>query len=624
MLDCFKKKVDQLSTILAPYGARKLSTNELSNLDGTYACAWELPTDLEFNNESITLQLRYKKFSEFDIPDVFISSPKTDVCQLPHLEKNGKLCVWPDSYIIDNNDMTYTVDLLNDAIMMLKKGINGDLNEDFILEFQNYWFYQCNNSERFISLCNLKNKITRLVYGYRTRKFGVVYSDERKTLINWLENSKILSLESDEMSSKDKRVRQKKLSKIVPIPLVFFKKAWYPNQYPKNARDIFDLINNEHEEPESTVELVLQSCANNFDIDPTILIAFPTPSGMNILGIKITKGVRDFAIDRYDERIINRGRFRRTALLDGYKNHIDKKILENRICQVETQNLIIERSDDSWITGREHNKNYQIISDHTIAIIGCGSVGSSVSRLLLQSGIRKMMLWDDDIMKSENSSRHLLGFDSVNRNKALSLASKLTLEFPNALVEAFSEDWTEDSENNQRISEADIIVSCTAHWNTEQQLLKRQSEDTLGVIVFAFVEAHAMAGHVIVNQVRSDAFNNWHITEGKNVGALKYPATYWKENTRKRIAACAGEFQPYGAIPLTNLHALTARTILDLIMHRFNDKSFAYSYLGRESELLELGGKWNYKWIEHFGTPEKGDCIIPLFFENSHWIKSNA
>ncbi|RAY43291.1 hypothetical protein DP200_26010, partial [Enterobacter hormaechei subsp. oharae] len=117
MPDCLNKKIDQLSTILAPYGARKLSTNELSKFNGKYVCAWELVTDLEFSNEPIVLQLRYKTLSQFDIPDVFISSPKIDVCQLPHLEKNGKLCVWPDSYIIDHNDMTYAVDLLNDAIL---------------------------------------------------------------------------------------------------------------------------------------------------------------------------------------------------------------------------------------------------------------------------------------------------------------------------------------------------------------------------------------------------------------------------------------------------------------------------------------------------------------------------
>ncbi|MGC0983873.1 ThiF family adenylyltransferase [Pantoea agglomerans] len=624
MLDCFKKKVDQLSTLLAPYGARKLSTNELSKFNDNYACVWELPTDLEFNNELIILQLRYKTLSEFDIPNIFISSPETDVCQLPHLEENGKLCVWPDSYIIDKNDMTYAVALLNDAILMLRKGITGDLNEDFIDEFQNYWVYQCNKLERITSLCNLKNKSTRLVYGYRSRNFGAIYSDTEESLINWLENTKILPFESDESNSKDKRIRQKQLSKIVSIPLIFFNAAWYPSQYPKTARDLFDLINTKHNDPETTIELILKSCANMINVKPMILVSFSTPSGMNIIGIQILKGVSDLAIDRFDSRGISSGRFRRTALLDGYRNYISRKILKNRICETKTENLIVERSDDAWLMGREHNKTYKKISEHKVAIVGCGSVGSSVSRLLLQSGIKKLMLWDNDRMKSENSSRHLLGFDSVYKNKALAIAAKLRREFPNAYIEAFDEDWTENSKYSQKIAEADIIVSCTAHWNTEQQLLKRQSEDILGVIVFAFVEAHAMAGHVIVNQLGSNAFNSWHITEGQNIGALKYPATYWKGNTRKRIAACAGEFQPYGTVPLTNLHALTARTIIDVIMDRFSTKSFAYSYMGRKEELLDLGGKWNNKWIAQFGSPGKGDCIIPLIFNNSNWEKEDA
>ncbi|MEI7236347.1 ThiF family adenylyltransferase [Pectobacterium brasiliense] len=624
MPDCLKKKIDQLSTILAPYGARKLSTRELFQLKNEYIFAWEIPTDLKFNNESIILQLRYKTLSQFDIPDVFISSPEINVCQLPHLEKNGKLCIWPDSYIIDSNDLSYVVDLLNDAVLMLKKGINGDLNEDFIDEFQNYWVYHCNKTDRIISVCDLTNKNTRLVFGYRTRKFGVVYADTDKELINWLENQTVLLSDGDGSSSKDKRIRQQQLSRIISIPLIFFNDAWYPNQYPKTARDLFDLIKNNHENPESTIELILRSFANILNITPIILISFPTPSGMNIIGIQIPKGVRDLAIDRFDVRGITSGRFRRTALLDGYRKYIDGKILENRICENKIQNLIVDRSDDSWITGREHNPTYKKISEHKIAIIGCGSVGSSVSRLLLQSGIRKMLLWDDDLIKSENPSRHLLGLDSIYKNKALALASKLSLEFPNSCIEAFNEDWTENSMNSQKIEDADIVVSCTAHWNTEQQLLKKQSEDVLGVIVFAFVEAHAMAGHVIVNQFRSDAFNNWHITEGKNIGALKYPATYWRENTRKRIAACAGEFQPYGAIPLANLHALTARTIIDLILNRFSDNSIAYSYLGREVELLELDGKWNNKWIEKFGNPRDGDCVIPLIFEKNNWKKSDA
>lgn len=624
MPDCLKKKIDQLNTTLAPYGARKLSTSELLKFDNRYCCAWEISTDLIFNNESIMLQLRYKSLSQFDIPEVFVSFPVINVCQLPHIEKSGKLCVWPDTYIIDTSNNSYVIELLKNAFSMLKEGINGDLNEDFVDEFQNYWIYHCNKIDRITSLCNLKSKNTRLIHGYKSRKLGAIFADNDKELINWLDNQKILSSCSDNANLKDKRIRQRQLSKIITIPLIFFAEAWYPEQYPETARDLFYLINEHHSDPENVHELILKSIANVINITPTILVAFPTPSGMNIIGMQISKGVSDLSSDRFDQRVINKGRFRNKALLDGYRHYIDGRVLKNRIGESKTQNLIIERYDNSWIMGRDHNPTYKEISEHTIAIIGCGSVGSSVSRLLLQSGIKTLMLWDNDLMKSENSSRHLLGFDAVNNNKALALASKLRSEFPNSYVEAFNEDWSENAKSSVKISDADIILSCTAHWNTEQQLLKKQSENTLGILVFAFVEAHAMAGHVIVNQIDSGAFNSWHITQGEKIGALKYPSTYWKENTRKRIAACAGEFQPYGAIPLTHLHAITARTIIDLILNRSPDNSFAYSYLGRESELSGLDGEWDDRWIAQFGNPGKGDCIIPLIFENSKWKKNDA
>ncbi|MDE9566176.1 ThiF family adenylyltransferase [Xenorhabdus bovienii] len=624
MPDYLKKKIDQLNKILAPYGARKLSTSELLAFDNKYICIWEVPTELTFNSETIILQLRYKSLNLFYIPDVFVSSPIINVCQLPHIEKNGQLCVWSNSYIIDTNNQSYVVNLLHDAFFMLKKGIGGDLNEDFIDEFQSYWIYHCNKIDRITSLCNLTVKDTRLVYGYITRKLGFVCADTDKELINWLDNQKILASCMENADSKDKRIRQRQLSKIVSIPLIFFKNAWYPNQYPKNPRDLFHLINEYHENPKSTYELILKSIANILNTIPTILIAFPTPTGVNIIAIRLSKGVSDLATDRFDKRVMGRGRFRRTAFLDGYRHYIDGRILKNRIGESKTQNLIVDRSDNAWILGRDHNPTYKQISEHKIAIIGCGSVGSSISRLLLQSGIRNMMLWDGDTMKSENSSRHLLGFDAVNHNKALALASKLRLEFPNSYIEAFNEEWSNDSKLSQRISDADIILSCTAHWNTEQQLLKKQSENVLGVIVFAFVEAHAMAGHVIVNQIDSGAFNAWHFTHGNNIGALRYPATYWKEKTKKRIAACAGEFQPYGAIPLTNLHALTARTVIDLILNRYPGHSLAYSYLGRKKELLELGGNWDNRWIAQFGHLGEGDCIISLIYENSSWKKNDA
>ncbi|HGX9812353.1 TPA: E2/UBC family protein, partial [Klebsiella pneumoniae] len=183
------------------------------------------PTDLVFNDDSIVLQIRYKSLTQHDIPEVFVSSPAINVCQLPHIEKNGKLCVWPNTYIIDLSDNSYVLELLSDAYSMLKKGIKGDLRDDFIDEFQNYWIYHCNKIERVISLCDLNIKNTRLVYGYKAKTLGWIYSDGEQKLINWLDNQKLLSSNSDNSNARDKNLRQRQLSRIISIPLIFFENA---------------------------------------------------------------------------------------------------------------------------------------------------------------------------------------------------------------------------------------------------------------------------------------------------------------------------------------------------------------------------------------------------------------
>ncbi|MCP6618098.1 hypothetical protein NL516_27070, partial [Klebsiella pneumoniae] len=83
--------------------------------------------------------------------------------------------------------------------------------------------------------------------------------------------------------------------------------------------------------------------------------------------------------DRYDKRAIANGQFHINSLLDGHRDCINGRILKNRIGELKAQNILVERNDNSWIMGRDHNPTYKKISEHTVAIIGCGSVGSSIS-----------------------------------------------------------------------------------------------------------------------------------------------------------------------------------------------------------------------------------------------------
>lgn len=67
---------------------------------------------------------------------------------------------------------------------------------------------------------------------------------------------------------------------------------------------------------------------------------------------------------------------------------------------------------------------------------------------------------------------------------------------------------------------------------------------------FGSVEPHAMAGHAIVNLPETNAYNSLYNLSGSEIGTLKNTVCLWDNDTLEKIPACAGEFQPYGAIEL--------------------------------------------------------------------------
>jgi hypothetical protein len=615
------QRKDELDKLLAPYGARRLSKKRCSALPGAPEWVWEIETDILFRGELITLQLRYQKLSPFELPSVYVSRPDILPCELPHVERDGKLCVWPDTYRIDHNDSGYALALLEDAWNMLMAGIKGELRTDFFDEFQNYWIYHCKSSLRVVSLCNIQNLTPRIVSGYRTRTRGLIVADSADELTSWLDNQQLLTLTSDD--KRKTKLRQRQLSQYVSVLFLPLVQPWLPEDYPGTISALLDLIRREHESPEELIQLLGQAIACRGNSTPVTLVTFPVSTGQALAAVEIPKGFGDLACDRYSPAALPRHRFGQHSLIDGFRDVISLDILIKRLGNLRLNGMMVERADNDWMMGRDQNPQHRRISDNCIAIIGCGSVGSSVARLLLQSGIRKLMLWDDDLMKSENCSRHLLGYDMVGQKKATALAARLRKEFPASTVEAFECQWG-GGEYDDAITRADIILSCTADWNTEQWLLNQQSVEVLGPVVFAFVEAHALAGHVVVNPVDSGAFNAWYYLSGKQTGALKLPVTHWPGETRRRVAACAGEFQPYGSVPLSNLHALAARTVLDLCLSEEAPEPVTYTFIGRHCELAQLGGQWNPDWVHTYGDPGYGDRILTFVMDNDGWVQSGV
>jgi sulfur-carrier protein adenylyltransferase/sulfurtransferase len=73
---------------------------------------------------------------------------------------------------------------------------------------------------------------------------------------------------------------------------------------------------------------------------------------------------------------------------------------------------------------------HALLRSKSVALIGCGSLGSKVGAMLARSGVGRFVLVDDDILLPDNLVRHDLDWRDVGAHKAPALARRLELINP--------------------------------------------------------------------------------------------------------------------------------------------------------------------------------------------------
>lgn len=106
----------------------------------------------------------------------------------------------------------------------------------------------------------------------------------------------------------------------------------------------------------------------------------------------------------------------------------------------------------------------------TITLVGAGTIGSYLARLLVQSGAgceSILHIYDTDTLRPGNLGRHLLGFDDLGRPKAQALADHLRAFHPDVKVEPNGSDATKDWAALER---ADLVIDATGEANVSTAL----------------------------------------------------------------------------------------------------------------------------------------------------------
>jgi molybdopterin/thiamine biosynthesis adenylyltransferase len=186
------------------------------------------------------------------------------------------------------------------------------------------------------------------------------------------------------------------------------------------------------------------------------------------------------------------------------------------------------------------------LSDKRVAVLGCGSLGAGVAKLLLQSGVGNLLLIDPDKLEFMNISRHELGADSEGRNKAIALAERFRQMFPHAReVRGEPFPWQELLRRDpDAFKRCDLILSLTGNWNAESALndLQRSETDQLRcTIVYGWLEEQACAAHALAIAPQGACLRCGF----GPTGTIDVPATICPPNER---FDCGAATSVYGAI----------------------------------------------------------------------------
>lgn len=92
------------------------------------------------------------------------------------------------------------------------------------------------------------------------------------------------------------------------------------------------------------------------------------------------------------------------------------------------QPAVVRQPLEEQRSGSDHS----VLPSRSVAIVGCGSLGSKVGTSLARAGVHRFLLVDDDILLPDNLVRHDLDWRDVGSHKADALARKIAFVNPSA------------------------------------------------------------------------------------------------------------------------------------------------------------------------------------------------
>ncbi len=483
----------------------------------------------------------------------------------PHIEDDGLLCL-----AVDTDSLYAPVQsarkCIQDSIRLVVEGYSGKNKGEFRTEFNSYWLRSWTGDKvNVISLLSPSGP-SRLVSVIRAGNAAIIGEDD-KSVTAWYSRYK---------GTTDVAVEKGAVFWLSELPL--------PTDFPAKNSEVARLVASS---PNATN--LLDELADGFPNAVAVLIAGTTEDGPAFGGTLIKKApslTSDF---------IKKGQ----PLTRGFRpGRIPASISRQRYWSSGTAIARgnVTRADRKWVHSRGNENVTDALSAVSIALVGCGSLGGFLAKLLATAGVAKLLLIDNEPLTWPNTGRHFLGASSVGEPKATELATGLQRDYPHLEIDSRNRSLADVlSGESEALLNTSLIVSATGDWGSENLLnLWQFTNENAPPIVYTWLEPYAVAGHALAIVRGMGCFKCGF----DDAGEFLYRASDWSNVTIMKEPACGVTFQPYGAIEAMHAVTLAARLCLDFFLGDIAGSIHRASASMTDEILQEHGGAWTQTWLD--------------------------
>lgn len=558
-LENHKAALDQISQWVESKfkEAGQLSAQELASTPvAEAAIGWRLPFD-----EKGSLHLVLDPDFPYSEPRIIIEG-RPLLLGGPHLEGKGKICIAGDAGRFDTLNPVGVVEYVyHEAVSLLKGNEAKENDADFQHDFRAYWRRE-EHDEAPLRILIAPDGPSRKIVSWSGKRTFV--ADDAALLTRFLKNMK-----------------QTANAVLKPAFAIWIKQLPRPDEYPASVDGLRRLISSRFDDGLKVLDELLTN--------PSLPVAgvLMGPAGGNrpagIGGIRIEEKSVSYRPGSKVQDPLNKG-FR--------PGKVPPAILAQR--------LQLKRMHVDEIDGAKSRRPSYLtaeLSSKKVVLIGCGSLGSGIAKLLLQSGVGEIVLIDPDTLGWVNIERHELGASSIAHNKAEALTSEFQTKFPLAQTSGYPTTWLDVHRQNSAVFEAsDLVITTCANWNAESALSDLQQSGALpGPVLYGWLEESALAAHAVALNSNSPCFRCGFSATGEPL----FPVVRASNGIP---AGCGGGISLYGAIDMAPAQAMIAGTALDVLLGKAKPPVHR-AWVCSKANLEAADADWSPSWISKHGPP---------------------